>query len=98
MDCFFPVKTAVKTATVEDMVAPIIDFRCANAFNGKRSKEAFNQAQKPTSSLVHGGGETFFACGNHYPKTHLLAPNAGHSVVGYGPGPWVLMWSVYWRC
>ena len=32
MECCFPIKTAVKTATVEEMVAAIVSFCCTRAF------------------------------------------------------------------
>ena len=45
MDCFFPVKKAVETVTLQDLVAAVMFFRCADIFSGKRRQEAYNQAQ-----------------------------------------------------
>ena len=46
MDRFFPVKKAVETVTLQDPVAAVMFFRCADIFSGKRRQEAYNQAQK----------------------------------------------------
>ena len=36
MDRFFPVKKAVETVTVQDLIAVILYFRCADIFSEKR--------------------------------------------------------------
>ena len=51
MECFLPVKKAVKTVTVQEIVAAIMYFRCTEAFNGKRREEAYNPAQKAAASV-----------------------------------------------
>ena len=40
----FPLKKAVETATVEEMVVPIMYFRGTDAFNGTRKLKAHNEA------------------------------------------------------
>ena len=42
MDSFFPVQKAVKTATVQDMIAVIKNFRYADIFSAKCREAAYN--------------------------------------------------------
>ena len=51
MDGFFLVKKAVETVTVQDLVAAILFFRCADIFRGKRRETAYNLAQKSAAFL-----------------------------------------------
>ena len=51
MQRFFPVKKAVETVTVQDLIAAILYFLCADNFSGKKRQEAYNQAQKTAAFL-----------------------------------------------
>ena len=51
MDHFFVVKKAVETFTVQDLIAAILYFQCADIFSGKRREAAYNQTQKTATFL-----------------------------------------------
>ena len=51
MDRSFPMKKAVETVTLQDLVAAVMFFRCADIFSGKRRQEAYNQAQTSAAFL-----------------------------------------------
>ena len=51
IDRFFPVKRAVENVTVQDLVAAILFFRCADIVIGKRRQTAYNLAQKSAAFL-----------------------------------------------
>ena len=55
MDRFSPVKKALETVTLQDLVAAVMFFRCADIFSGKRRQEAYNQTQKSAAFFAEAG-------------------------------------------
>ena len=46
MQRFFLIKKVVGLVTVQDLIAPMLYFRCTNIVSGKKREVAYNQAQK----------------------------------------------------
>ena len=55
MDRFFPVKKAVETVTLRDLVAAVMFFRCADIFSGKRRQGGLQSSAKECCFFAEAG-------------------------------------------